>query len=82
MSRDFFNRGRRRKTLPNLIGATVVFQSAKQNPRDPMKWIVTIAVNGWPHDIGMWAKDELDIMKQVYEMQRGRLPDNAFDVSM
>lgn len=76
-----FNKGRRRKTLPSLTDSTVEFVKAVQNPHDSMKWIVTLMVNGWPHDIGMWAKDELDIMKQVYEWKRGNPPTMAFDVS-
>lgn len=75
------NRGRRRKTRPALIDKRVEFVECKQSTRDPNKWTVTVNVNGWPHDIGMWAKDELDVMKQVMEMQRGKIPDNAFDVS-
>ena len=77
--RDLMNRGRKRRTLPDLTGASVEFVECKQRSR--MKWIVTIKVNGWPHDIGMWAKDELDVMKQVFEMKRGRIPENAFDRS-
>lgn len=79
--RDLMNRGRRRKTLPDLTTATVEFVRAAQNRRDPMKWIVTLTINGWPHDLDMWAKDELDVMKQVFEMQRGNPPENAFDIS-
>lgn len=76
------NRGRRRRTLPDLTnGASVEFVRAKQSPRSPMRWAVTINVNGWPHDLAMWAKDELDVMKQVMEMQRGIQPDTAFDDS-
>jgi len=76
------NRGRRRRTLPDLTGNTKVeFVSARQSPRNSLRWAVTINVNGWPHDIAMWAKDELDVMKQVMEMQRGIQPDTAFDDS-
>lgn len=75
------NRGRRRSTLPDFKASTVEFVSCANHPRDPMKWTVTLKVNGWPHDIGMWAKDELDVMKQVYEMQRGREVTSAFDIS-
>jgi hypothetical protein len=80
--RDPFNRGRRRKTLPPFRDAKVEFISAVQSKRDLMKWVVTLKVNGWPHDVGMWAKDELDIMKQVYEMQRGTPVTSAFDISI
>ena len=78
--RDLMNRGRRRKTRPALKDKRVEFVSC-QATKDPMKWVVSLKVNGWPHDIGMWAKDELDVMKQVFEMQRGNIPDNAFDIS-
>ena len=74
------NRGRRRKTRPALKDKRVEFVSC-QATKDPMKWVVTLNIDGWPHDIGMWAKDELDVMKQVFEMQRGNIPDNAFDIS-
>lgn len=80
--RDIMNRGRRRKTLPDFKNAKVEFHEARQSKHDPMKWVVTFYINGWPHDIGMWAKDELDVMKQAYEWQRGQHPDNAFDVSV
>jgi len=79
--RDNFNRGRRRRTLPPLVGAEVEFVEAKQNGRDMNKWVVTIKINGWPHDIGMWAKDELDVMKQIFEWRRGNPPSNVFDIS-
>lgn len=77
------NRGRRRKTLPDFRDSKVEFVKATQVKQsyDPTKWVVTVNVNGWPHDIGMWAKDELDIMKQVFEWQRGNPPQNAFEVS-
>lgn len=78
--RDFMNRGRRRKTRPALTDKRVEFVECKAT-RDPNKWIVMLNVNGWPHDVAMWAKDELDVMKQVMEMQRGKVPDNAFDIS-
>jgi hypothetical protein len=81
-NRDFMNRGRRRRTLPDLKDSRVEFVSCRRtNKMDPMKWTVTLKVNGWPHDIGMWAKDELDVMKQVFEMQRGREVVSAFDIS-
>jgi len=79
--RDDFNRGRRKKTLPDLTKAKVEFVSTKQHPLYPNRWMVTLYVNGWPHDIGVFAKDELDVMKQVLEMQRGRIPSDAFDIS-
>lgn len=74
------NRGRRRKTRPTLKGKHVEFSECKAT-KDPMKWVVTLYIDGWPHDIAMWAKDELDVMKQVFEMQRGEIPDNSFDIS-
>jgi hypothetical protein len=77
--RDLMNRGRRKKTLPPMQGAKIEFVKARK--QSEMKWIATLNVNGWPHDIGMWAKDELDIMKQVFEMQRGGTVKGAFDVS-
>lgn len=81
--RDLMNRGRRRgNTLPDFKQSKVEFVKCEQWKRDTMKWTVTLKVNGWPHDIGMWAKDELDVMKQVYEMQRGGRPANAFDLSI
>jgi hypothetical protein len=75
------NRGRRRKVLPTLKGAKVEFVECRPSKRDSMKWIVCLYINGWPHDIGMWAKDELDVMKQVLEMQRGGVVKGAFDIS-
>lgn len=79
--RDDFNRGRRRKTLPDLTKAKVEFLSTMQSTKNPLRWMVTLKVNGWPYDIGVFAKDELDVMKQVLEMQRGRIPADAFDIS-
>lgn len=79
--RDNFNRGRRRKTLPDLTEAKVEFVSTKQHSQYPTRWVVCLSVNGWPHDVGVFAKDELDVMKQVFEMQRGKIPPNAFDIS-
>lgn len=76
------NRGRRRRTLPNFVGASVEFVKAQRSSARQDRWIVTLNVNGWPHDIGMWAKDELDIMKQVFEFQRGDTPENVFDLSV
>lgn len=77
-----FNKGRRRKTLPDLVGKKVeLVEIFQRNKNDPERWFATLKVNGWPHDIGFWAKDELDVMKQVYELQRGERPENAFDVS-
>jgi hypothetical protein len=76
------NRGRRRNTLPDLVGASVEFikaQPAKASGTG--RWLVTLNVNGWPHDITMWAKDELDVMKQVFELQRGVVFNDMFDVS-
>lgn len=75
------NRGRRRNALPNFVGASVEFVKAQPSKASDGRWIVTLNVNGWPHDIGMWAKDELDIMKQVFEFQRGDTPENVFDLS-
>ena len=77
--RGIMNWGRRRKTLPPMKGAKIEFVSARKH--SDMKWIATLNINGWPHDVGMWAKDELDIMKQVFEMQRGGEVKSAFDIS-
>ena len=80
--RDLMNRGRRRKTRPALKDKRVEFVSCRAfKDKDLMQWVVTLNIDGWPHDIRMWAKDELDVMKQVFEMQRGNTPDNAFDIS-
>jgi hypothetical protein len=73
------NRNRRRQNFlppPSLTGKKVELASMKQTPRDPMVWVVTLWINGWPHDIKMWAKDELDVFKQVKELQRGA-PNNV-----
>jgi hypothetical protein len=75
------NRGRRHGALPNLVGASVELVTAQPSKASEGRWIVTLNVNGWPHDITMWAKDELDIMKQVFEFQRGETPKSVFDVS-
>jgi hypothetical protein len=75
------NRGRRLRMTPDLVGASVEFVTAQPTKASAGRWIVTLNVNGWPHDITMWAKDELDVMKQVFEMQRGNVPVNVFDVS-
>jgi hypothetical protein len=75
------NRGRRLKTLPDLVSSSVEFVTAQPAKASAGRWIVTLNVNGWPHDITMWAKDELDIMKQVFELQRGTPPVDVFDVS-
>jgi len=75
------NRGRRRFVPPSFVGASVEFVTAQPSTASDNRWIVTLNVNGWPHDITMWAKDELDIMKQVFEFQRGETPENVFDVS-
>jgi hypothetical protein len=75
------NRGRRHGALPNLVGASVEFVKAQPSKASDGRWIVTLNVNGWPHDITMWAKDELDIMKQVFELQRGATFDDMFDIS-
>lgn len=81
--RDLMNRGRRRRTLPDLTNATVEFVAVMQpnKDRDPTTWVATFRINGWPHNIHFWAKDELDVMKQVYALQRGEKPENVFDVS-
>ena len=67
------NRNRRRNLTPppTLRGKQVEFAEMRRTPKDPMVWIVTLWINGWPHDIKMWAKDELDVFKQVKELQRG-----------
>lgn len=79
--RDLMNRGRRRKTLPDLANAhTVEFVAAHKTGRGT-SWFVTLNINGWPHTIQMWGQDELDIMKQVFAMQRGEQPENVFDIS-
>ena len=80
MANVYMNRGRVRKTRPSLVGKKVEFVECKPT-KNPMKWVVTLYIDGWPHDVGMWAKDELDVMKQVFEMQRGESPVNAFDIS-
>ncbi len=66
------NRNRRRNLTPppSLRGKKVELAEMKRT-KDPMVWIVTLWINGWPHDIKMWAKDEIDIFKQVKELQRG-----------
>lgn len=66
------NRNRRRNLTPppTLRGKKVELAEMKRT-KDPMVWIVTLWINGWPHDIKMWAKDELDVFKQVKELQRG-----------
>jgi hypothetical protein len=76
-----FNRGRRRKTLPDLTSSRVEFVEAKQQKHNPERWVVVLNINGWPHDIAVWAKDELDVMKQVFAWQRGEQPLHAFDQS-
>lgn len=67
------NRNRRRNLLPppSLLGKKVELEQMKRTPRDPLVWVVTLRINGWPHDVKMWAKDELDVFKQVKELQRG-----------
>ena len=67
------NRGRRKNLLPPpvLLGKKIELEEIKQSPRDPLVWVVTLRINGWPHDVKLWAKDELDIFKQVKELQRG-----------
>lgn len=79
--RDIMNRGRRMAFLPNLEGAAVQFVKAEPHKRTAGMLVVTITINGWPHDFGMWAKDELDAMKNVFAMQRGEKPMNVFDIS-
>lgn len=75
------NRGRRRKTLPDLAGAqTVEFVEARKAKMNNT-WNVTLKINGWPHTIRMWAEDELDVMKQVFAIQRGEKNTTAFDAS-
>ena len=66
------NRNRRRNLTPppTLRGKKVELAEMKRT-KDPMVWIVTLWINGWPHDIKMWAKDEIDVFKQVKELQRG-----------
>lgn len=66
------NRSRRRNLTPppTLRGKKVELAEMKRT-KDPMVWIVTLYINGWPHDIKMWAKDEIDVFKQVKELQRG-----------
>lgn len=66
------NRNRRRNLTPppSLRGKKVELAEMKRT-KDPMVWIVTLWINGWPHDIKMWAKDEIDVFKQVKELQRG-----------
>jgi len=73
------NRDRRRQNFlppPVLGGKKVELAEMKQSPKDPLVWVVTLNINGWPHDIKMWAKDEIDVFKQVKELQRG-VPDNV-----
>jgi len=61
---------------PSLTGKNIELIEMKRSLRDPLVWVVTLNLNGWPHDIKMWAKDELDIFKQVKELQRG-VPNNV-----
>lgn len=79
--RDLMNRGRRKRTLPDLTKAKVEFVEARQTTRDSGKWVVCLNINGWPYDLAMWGKDELDVMKQVFALQRGEQPENVFDQS-
>jgi hypothetical protein len=67
------NRNRRRNLTPppSLRGKKVELDVMKRSPKDPMVWVVTLYINGWPHDVKMWAKDELDVFKQIKELQRG-----------
>jgi hypothetical protein len=67
------NRNRRRNLTPppSLRGKKVELDVMKRSPKDPMVWVVTLWINGWPHDVKMWAKDELDVFKQIKELQRG-----------
>jgi len=73
------NRDRRRQNFlppPVLGGKKVELAEMKQSPKHPLVWVVTLNINGWPHDIKMWAKDEIDVFKQVKELQRG-VPNNV-----
>lgn len=77
--RDSFNRGRWRKTLPTLHGMKVEFVSMQIIGKK--RWRVTLNINGWPHDMAMYAQDEIDVMKQLFAMQRGEKQPHVFDVS-
>jgi len=73
------NWGRRKHTRPDISEKQVEFVSC--SPSKGEVWNVCLKVSGWPHTVRVRAKDELDVMKQVLEMQRGKIPVDAFDVS-
>jgi hypothetical protein len=71
--RDIMNRSRRDRFLPPpaLRGKKIELEEMHRSEKDPLVWIVTLKINGWPHDIRLWAKDEIDVIKQVKTLQRG-----------
>ena len=76
--RDIMIRSRQDRFLPppSLRDKKVELSEMQRSPKDPLVWIVTLKINGWPHDIRLWAKDEIDVIKQVKEQQRGA-PNNV-----
>lgn len=71
------NRSKRRNlTPPPTLRDKKVELVEMKRTKDLMVWVVTLCINGWPHDIKMWGRDELDIFKQVKELQRG-VPNNV-----
>lgn len=75
------NRGRFRRVLPNLQDAKVEFVKAEPLKNKADTWVVTVSINGWPHDLRMHVQDELGAMKNVFAMQRGEKPYDVFEIS-
>lgn len=68
-----------RKPPPIIRGRTVELESMRQEGSNI--WVVTVRINNWPHDLLMTGQDELAIMQQIFQMQRGETPDLVFDIS-
>lgn len=75
------NRGTVRRVLPDLHTARVEFIKAEQVKGGPDLWVARLLVNGWPFDLRIQAKDELDVMKTVFALQRGEQVHGVFNVS-
>lgn len=67
------NAGRRRTTTtwcPEVRGYVVTLEGVEKGDSEKPKdlWTAKLIVDGWPHDVNIWAKDELDVFKQVKAM--------------
>lgn len=75
-NRDIMSRGKRPSTqvLPSFEGKKVEVNSitpAKHQPKDGKVWVAEVNINGWPHDIRIWASDEIGAFLQLTRLLSG-----------